>query len=303
MGPAAAAVEPRGAAKDARLALAGPLLAALAAVIPRDAEGLHGLFLVCTLLLLSAVLFAAECAQVHVPFLSRAARLVLDRTENARRNWETDTLRSFAEAASWLSISAQLHEHYGDVWVSAPLGALCGFAVVIVGDQLNILTARACRCGRRAGGQPGRLDALDARELAVFAVALAAAVGVRTSAPALGLGMALLEPMAASVCLVVMSQVLLRCSPGSRAGLIVHDRIVNTVGNWQKHPIRSALECSAWLATTYAVHSRSSGLLPLSAVIGGLAGFAVSIVGELGFSHVDGPVRPVNDDPRLVYRE
>jgi delta8-fatty-acid desaturase len=280
------------------VAVAGPLLTLLAALIPRDAEGLHALFLVCTILLLSAVLFAADCTGSHVPLLSQAARLVLDRTKNARVNWETNTFRSFAETISWLCISVQLYSYYGDAWVSAPLGALVGFGVVVVGD---LLTSLACKLSSKCGAT--QLGELYLREVAVFIVLLAAGVGVRTSAPMMGLGL-VLEPILASVCIVVLSQVLLRCSHGQPAGLIIHDRIVNTVRNWKVHTVRSSLEMSAWLAITYAVHSRASGLLPLSVGLSALAAFALSIIGELGFSYIDdSPAKPLNQDPKVTWRE
>ena len=101
------------------------------------------MFLVCALLLASAVLGAGECVfGTRFPLLSDWARSVLDRATNARRNWEHETLRSFVETSSWIWISMQLHLHYGDARVSAPLGALCGFGVVALGDSSRCCSGR-----------------------------------------------------------------------------------------------------------------------------------------------------------------
>merc|ERR1719162_806392 len=150
------------------------------------------------ILILSALVFAAECAQVNVPFLSRAAVLVLDRAQNARKNWEQHTLRSFAETISWLWISMQLHSEHKVTVISAPLGALCGFGVVVLGDVLTLLFQRT------SVAATGALGDLHAAELFLLTVALGVAFRASTTVPALGL--ALLEPITAGACLVLICQ-------------------------------------------------------------------------------------------------
>jgi hypothetical protein len=83
--------------KLSRAAVVGPLAALLAlpvTTMPSSAMSMAVLFLACTCLLVLALLFASH---VRIPFFSRAADLVVGRVVNARRNWETDTLRSFVE--------------------------------------------------------------------------------------------------------------------------------------------------------------------------------------------------------------
>jgi len=89
--------------KLSRAAVVGPLAALFAlpvTTMPSSAKSMAVLFLACTLLVAGAMLCASH---VRIPFFSRAADLVVGRVVNARRNWETDTLRSFVEVRFKLS--------------------------------------------------------------------------------------------------------------------------------------------------------------------------------------------------------
>lgn len=268
-----------------RAAVVGPLLTLLAlpaATIPKNSDALLALSLVCALLLVSAIMFAAECITGNkLPLLSDWARSVLDRATNARRNWEQETLRSFVETSAWLWISMQLHLHYEDARVSAPLGALCGFGVVVAGDALTSLLSSTTSVL-----SPGALGDLHAAELALFSLALAIGVVLRTKSAAPELGLSLLEPCAAGALLVVLSQVLKQFAPTTTVGKIVHNRVVHCGRNWQNHTVRSALETSVWLAFTYWIHILTeSGVA--AACLGALSGLVVSVVGQLVFSNVE----------------
>ena len=227
---------------------------------------------------------------------------MLDRATHARRNWEHETLRSFVETSAWVYISMSLHLHYGDARVSAPLGALCGFGVVALGDTLTMLLGKAAPSlvshGSASASSP--LGDLHAAELALFALALVIGVVLRTQRVAPQLGLALLEPLAAGALLCALSQVLKACAPTSTVGKIVHNRVVHCGDNWRRHTIRSCLETSVWLATTFWANNSSSlssalsgagvgsyGAVIPAACLGAVAGLAVSVVGQLVFSHVE----------------
>jgi len=296
-----------------RAAIVGPLLALLAlptAAYPKNAQdGLQGMMIMVVILILSALVFAAECAQVNVPFLSRAAVLVLDRAQNARKNWEQHTLRSFAETISWLWISMQLHSEYKVTVISAPLGALCGFGVVVLGDVLTLLVQRT------SVAATGALGDLHAAELFLLTVALGVGVAFRASTTVPALGLALLEPITAGACLVLICQLLLAWSPTHTIGRIVHNRIVRCGQNWTRYTLRSIVETSLWLAATYTIHqwtefyfvTNSYFVVGLSGGLGGVAGLAVCILGQLTLSRIDGPDPSVHKslDPNgnQIFRE
>ena len=273
-----------------RAALVGPLLALLAlptTLFPVNAEeGLEGIFLMVTILILSALLFSAECAGGYkIPFLSRAATLVLDRAQHPRKNWETHTLRSMGETISWMFISLQLYLTYQDIKISAPLGALCGFGVVVLGDLMTELVRGTSLLAT------GALGDLHAFELFVLTTALGAGVAVRASTTVPSLGLALVEPIAAGACLVVICQLLLAWNPSHTIGRIVHDRVVNCGPNWNKYTLRSCLETSMWLAATYSIHEwtgDSIGVVKIAVAggLGGVAGLAICVLGQLTLSHI-----------------
>ena len=109
---------------------------------------------------------------------------------------------------------------------------------------------------------------------------------MRTQRAAPQLGLALLEPLAAGALLCMLSQVLKACAPSSTVGKIVHNRVVQCGENWRRHSVRSALETSVWLATTYWIHAKTSSTVA-AACLGAMAGLAVSVVGQLVFSIID----------------
>jgi acyl-lipid Delta6-acetylenase / acyl-lipid (9-3)-desaturase len=295
-----------------RGAIVGPLLALLAlptTVYPKQPhEAMQGMFLMTAILLLSALTFAAECFGGKIPLLSNAATLVLDRAQNARKNWEQHTLRSFAETISWLWISMQLHDTYQDARLSAPLGALSGFGVVVLGDLLTSLVRGASLMAT------GALGDLHAIELLVLTIALGVGIAFRTSQHAPSLGYALVEPITAGACLVVICQLLLAWSPTHVVGRIVHDRIVNCGKNWHEFTLRSCLETSMWLAATYKLHEWDNKMMSdayfikvgIAGGLGGVAGLAICVVGQLTLSRIDGPaprVLPRLTDDTKIFRE
>ena len=294
-----------------RAAIVGPLLALLVLPITnmtseKPQEAMQGMFLMIGILLLSALVFAAECFGGKIPILSHAANLVLDRATNARKNWECHALRSFAETISWLYISMQLHNIYQDPKISAPLGALSGFGVVVLGDLLTSLVHNT------TVSMNAKLGDLYAMELFLVVVLLGVGITYRTQLHAPAFGLALVEPICAGACLVAICQSLLAWSPNHVVGRIIHDRIVNCGKNWSQYTIRSCLETSIWLATTYTLHQLPSSdayymKVGIAGGLGGLAGLAICVIGQLTLSRIDGPSpkiwNKINDDTKIFREE
>ena len=83
------------------------------------------------------------------------------------------------------------------------------------------------------------------------------------------------EPLAAGALLCALSQVLKACAPTSTVGKIVHNRVVHCGDNWRHHTIRSCLETSVWLATTFWANNSSSLSNALSGAGAGAFGAAI----------------------------
>ena len=107
-------------------------------------------------------------------------------------------------------------------------------------------------------------------------------------------GEPLLQAFTTGAFLITLAQALKMARPTHRIGCIVHDRLVNAQRNWSKHTIRSALETSAWLAAVWGSHAAGLGSSAgahmkwaVPTAIGGFAGLAVSVIGELALTHLD----------------
>merc|ERR1712166_1053356 len=123
------------------------------------------------------------------------------RSSNQRqKKWECHALRSFAETISWLYISMQLHNIYQDPKISAPLGALSGFGVVVLGDLLTSLVHNT------TVSMNAKLGDLYAMELFLVVVLLGVGITYRTQLHAPAFGLALVEPICAGACLVAICQ-------------------------------------------------------------------------------------------------
>ena len=153
-----------GEVKWTRISLVAPVAALLAVPLDRALFGWRSRKLVSRVLLSRRRRRPCGLITVfsgsRVPILTNAAELMLDRTVNSPKNWQKHPLRSFVELAAWLQLTFHLHDVFPNVVVSAPLGALCGFGMVVLCDALNWVLRLVERSVMRSS--PHLLDRGDA---------------------------------------------------------------------------------------------------------------------------------------------
>jgi delta8-fatty-acid desaturase len=261
----------------------GPLAAILAvptAIVPKNDLGALGSFFASAL---SMLLFSLTLSALHV--CEGPAAVVLDRATNFRRNWEQDSLRSFVEATAWIISVLELHRASGHVLLTAALGAPLAVAMLCVADSLSSgLRAAERLVSGTTVVQAAKVESLALSEVAAAAGAVFFAVAKRVGPSPLE------DTFAASVCMVALAELMRLWRPTTRAGEIVHDRLVRCAHNWSHRTVRSAVETSAWLALVLGSrHLCTRAALPdvAALLMGGVGGLAVCVLGETLLDAVD----------------
>ena len=276
---------PPAAATTSRVAVLGPVIALMAipkALVPQSLEGLSTLFGAVVLLLSLGALLSLT----GIPVLAHAADSVIDRTINARRNWENDTLRSFLEVFGWLYFTLEVYQQ----WHAHPLavaavGGLAGLGMVAIGDML---TGALRGMERRFEEDNGALKSwkfghLATPEVLALSAVLTFGVGMRFRNNTDTVTSALVTPLLASLSLVVLGQLLQCWNPTHRIGDIIHDRLVHAGHNWREHTLRSGFETSLWLSATWASFAVMNDVMAAT-VLGSIAGLLTCVVGDLMFT-------------------
>ena len=251
------------------------------------------------LLMLGTFIVAATILSVlPVKGAQTVGEILILRILDSGKNWEREPLRSFLElflcaSAVWQSLLST-----GDLATSLVCGTLSSWAVVLAGElatePLRTVEAALAKTYGDAEPQvddkhgPGRRMGCSITLLALYAwggVQLIYA-HVRDLLWASGL--------AAFMCLgtLLLAKLCTACKPVRRVGELIQDRLVlNVASNWQKQPLRCAIELCLSLGAALFAHGavgrgasagETSHVL-LAAQAGVLSGVITCLVCEAAF--------------------
>eukprot|EP00931_Biecheleriopsis_adriatica_P004894 TRINITY_DN10648_c0_g1_i2.p1 TRINITY_DN10648_c0_g1~~TRINITY_DN10648_c0_g1_i2.p1 ORF type:complete len:859 (-),score=118.69 TRINITY_DN10648_c0_g1_i2:211-2715(-) len=250
-------------------------------------------YMAVTLVALASVCFIV-CALVlaNWTLTARLGQMLIDRVLNTRTNWKNDTLRSFCELGVWLSVNWSTFLATGGGAHGLVFALVCattaGCLVAVAGELLtsslralenDVLETLSSR-KKRATGTTGDSHEVSLASGSIVLVTIYGygsihAIYDRCS----DILAACILVAAAGLGLLTVSKFIEAWEPTRRMGAKIQDRILNTAGNWQQHPMRSAAESSVWLASVMGTYNFREDIL-LALQMGALSGIVVCSFGE-----------------------
>ena len=207
-------------------------------------------------------------------------RILVDRIRHAPQNWEEETLRSFVETGTWLCVCWLTADATGN-W---PLALLCAtvssWVMILLGEMATTRYRAVEERLRQVWGE----DALESQYKASGSSFLLClyGYGILNSiyAHVQDIALAVLLSGLTGVLLIVTAKLLAAWPPTRRAGLLIEERITDSLANWRDYPLRSATEACSFVGIILGVYA-SHYSLTLAVQAGAFSGMVVCLVGEL----------------------
>jgi delta8-fatty-acid desaturase len=250
--------------------------------------GLQALYLV-ALASTCFVLCGAGLAQWS-PTATLGQKLI-HRVTQTRRNWETDTLRSFAEVGIWLGVIWGTFQKsgggVGGIILSLICSTVAGCLLATTGDLLTEPLRKLAQ--RRHQGSEAHLKDNDAEFqsetcLTPGSVMLLGLYGqgsiMKIYNHSHDVVVACLLASTAGLVLLTVSKIIQFWRPMRHAGYTMQRRITNTLENWQKHPVRSAIESTFWCGIVIGTYEYF-GDVPFALQVATFAGIVICLSSEV----------------------
>jgi len=216
----------------------------------------------------------------------------IQRVTHTRSNWDTDTLRSVGEVGIWLGVVWSTFQKsdggVGGIMLSLIAGTIAGCLLAIMGDLLQG-TLRSFT-GYRYQDAKTKTDVnnvnSDQRDMCITygAVTLLALFGhgalQNIYEHCHNVGIACLLAATAGCVLVTVSKLIQFWTPMRHAGFTMQLRITNTVENWQKYPVRSAIESTFWVGCLIGTYE-TVGSVTFALQVATFAGIVICLSSEL----------------------
>jgi len=222
------------------------------------------------------------------------ADLMEDRVLRTRQNWQEQTFRSLVEVGSWLHVIFRIYTFTESPLIAAFAGTVVGAFCVVVGEYFTesirkfsvnkgyelirrLSTDYADDISAVASPSEEIAGIVFTPQFMSLGTALVLAAALYHFQDSQDLGVAVMLATLTNVAFITAEQLLTMWNPVRWAGIILHDRVVNVVHNWEHRTIRSGFETSFYLSAIFSSYCLTFNM-PLSVLVGTLAGIFVVLL-------------------------